>query len=184
MLHLKSGQLRVLGAFLKANIAFLADEKLVCIEIYEYLKTINLEFLVGFWILAATGCRWSELKKLNYKSVDESGALYIKGSKGSNDRLNKCFPSSTQDFLKSIKFESDFLFGFYSVYHFASIDLKYKIQTTGIAKINKSLHIFRHCKVNTLLLQGFTIEEIQKHLGHQDSGSTHNYLKTVKITVI
>lgn len=180
---LKGGQLRTLGSFLKANLSYLAEEKLVSIEVFRFLDSQVFEFLPAFWILSATGCRWSELKKININDIQETGSIYVHGTKGSKDRLIKCFPSTILSFLKSIKFAGNFLFGFYSVYSFASTNLRYQIKATGIAKINKSLHLFRHCKVNTLLDLGVSPEQIQNFLGHKDLGSTQNYFKTVKVTV-
>lgn len=129
-----------------------------------------------FLFLLDSGCRVSEALGITLKQLTPIGTVKIKGSKGSEDRLvNTMFSRSY--FIacyndKRTPFSDTNYMSFYRCL------VKYGVGARFGTNDKMSVtHYFRHIRTLMGLEAGFSLEDMQRYLGHKNIKSTQSYAK-------
>lgn len=135
-------------------------------------------------VLYSTGCRVTELVNMKFEDMDATGdsiRIVGKGKKHNTVYLNDAAKLSLDDYLKSRKGESEYLFiSEYKPYKQLSTRSVEQF-FSGIAKqlgFKLTPHILRHTSATLALQSGMPITQVQKMLGHASVNTTQIYAET------
>lgn len=138
-------------------------------------------------ILYSTGCRVTELERLNISDVDfekKEVILFGKGDKHRTSYLNAKAEVALKDYLYSRKDNNPALFVYerrpYLRFKKSGIEsmIKKMIKRTSGINVHVTPHIFRHTTATTALDRGMNIVEVSKLLGHARIETTMEYITT------
>lgn len=137
-------------------------------------------------VLFSTGCRVNELVNIKLSDIDfETKSIHIigKGSKHNTVYLNDIAYLSIQEYIKTRKGDSEYLFTG-SKYPYGKLAVR-SVQKI-IGKYKKPLgcelspHIIRHTTATLSLQAGMPITQVQKILGHASVSTTQIYAETLQ----
>lgn len=140
----------------------------------DYLISINKKTKTGFQkylilrLLFETGIRSSELLWITKTNI-QGNRIKIKG-KGNKERyvfISKWLESELQEYLRSIKTEKIFNFGYKNLYA--------KIQRLDENRTLKP-HMFRHGFAKYCFSKGISIYDISLSMGHSNIDTTSKYI--------
>lgn len=164
-----------------------AHSHIPCVDVGQYNeRDLSLEFInmaltrysiieaIMIDLLLSNGCRISEALSVESSNILDSKTVWVKGSKGSCDRiLHLCYTSFPFEFIRGntgrLFFGRD-RFYFYRV--FKNLGINERI--TG--NRNRAVtHLPRHMFVDSVRTAGMESEMIAKNLGHKSVKSTKWY---------
>lgn len=138
-------------------------------------------------VLYSTGCRVTELERLNISDVNfetKEVMLFGKGSKHRTSYLNAKAEVALKDYLSSRTDDNPALFVYdrkpYGRLKKSGIEFlirKMMKRTSGITT-HVTPHIFRHTTATTALDRGMSIVDVSKLLGHTRIETTMEYITT------
>lgn len=138
-------------------------------------------------MLYSTGCRVTELERLNISDVNfdtKEVILFGKGDKHRTSYINAKAEVALKDYLSTRTDDNPALFVYdrkpYSRLKKSGIELiirKLSDRTNGIT-IHVTPHIFRHTTATTSLDRGMNIVDVSKLLGHSRIETTMEYITT------
>ena len=138
-------------------------------------------------VLYSTGCRVTELERLNISDVNfetKEVMLFGKGSKHRTSYLNAKAEVALKDYLSSRTDDNPALFAYdrkpYGRLKKSGIEFlirKMMKRTSGITT-HVTPHIFRHTTATTALDRGMSIVDVSKLLGHTRIETAMEYITT------
>lgn len=138
-------------------------------------------------VLYSTGCRVTELERLNISDVNfetKEIVLFGKGDKHRISYLNAKAEVSLKDYLNERTDNNPALFVYdrkpYSRFKKSGIELmirKIMERTSGVTT-HVTPHIFRHTTATTAIDRGMSIVDVSKLLGHTRIETTMEYITT------
>lgn len=138
-------------------------------------------------MLYSTGCRVTELERLNISDINfetKEVTLFGKGSKHRTSYLNAKAEVSLKDYLNSRTDDNPALFVYerkpYGRLKKAGIEFmirKMMERTSGVTT-HVTPHIFRHTTATTALDRGMSIVDVSRLLGHTRVETTMEYITT------
>lgn len=138
-------------------------------------------------MLYSTGCRVTELERLNISDVNfetKEVTLFGKGSKHRTSYLNAKAEVALKDYLSSRTDDNPALFVYdrkpYGRLKKAGIEFiirKMMERTSGVTT-HVTPHIFRHTTATTALDRGMSIVDVSRLLGHTRVETTMEYITT------
>ena len=138
-------------------------------------------------MLYSTGCRVTELERLNISDVNfetKEVLLFGKGDKHRISYLNAKAEVALKDYLKERTDENPALFVYshkpYNRLKKSGIEFVIKkiMSRTSDVTTHITPHIFRHTTATTALDRGMSIVEVSKLLGHRKLETTMEYITT------
>ncbi|MDW4354633.1 tyrosine-type recombinase/integrase [Staphylococcus saprophyticus] len=142
-------------------------------DLKEFSKSKNeLSYLV-IYILIATGARFGEVQKLEYKHIDElNSTIHLPGTKTeSSDRIIT-IPKNDMKHIINVLNERPTAIGGH-LFNTGVTLITNKAVTNTLKKFllesgagNYTLHSLRHTHASMLLSKGFSIQYVSKRLGH------------------
>lgn len=125
-------------------------------------------------LLAFSGCRISEVLRIEPYDIGQMGHITIKGLKGSNDRI--IVPVVSISYWRKKMMGLLPLENVYSRYYFYRRFKQFGIYSQFDKKKHKSItHYFRHNLVDTMRQDDVKGENITKYLGHKNKSTTERY---------
>lgn len=138
-------------------------------------------------MLYSTGCRVTELERLNISDVNfdtKEVILFGKGNKHRTSYLNAKAELALREYLSERKDDNEALFVYskkpYSRLKKSGIEAiikKIAQRTTGVST-HITPHIFRHTTATTAIDRGMNIVDVSKLLGHERIETTMEYITT------
>lgn len=138
-------------------------------------------------MLYSTGCRVTELERLDISDINfetKEVTLFGKGSKHRISYLNARAEVALQDYLKTREDNNPALFVYERKPHgrlkksgIESIIRKMMERTSGVTT-HVTPHVFRHTTATTALDRGMNIVDVSKMLGHRRLDTTMEYITT------
>lgn len=138
-------------------------------------------------VLYSTGCRVTELERLNISDINfetKEVTLFGKGSKHRTSYLNAKAEVALNDYLNSRTDDNPALFVYERKPHDrlkkAGIEFmirKMMERTSGVTT-HVTPHIFRHTTATTALDRGMSIVDVSRLLGHTRVETTMEYITT------
>lgn len=138
-------------------------------------------------MLYSTGCRVTELERLNISDVNfetKEVFLFGKGDKHRTSYLNAKAEVALKDYLNERSDENLALFVYdrkpHSRLKKSGIELIVKkiLERTSDVSTHVTPHVFRHTTATTALDRGMNIVDVSKLLGHQKVETTMEYITT------
>lgn len=138
-------------------------------------------------MLYSTGCRVTELERLNISDVNfetKEVLLFGKGDKHRISYLNAKAEVALKDYLKDRTDENPALFVYshrpYNRLKKSGIEFVIKkiMSRTSDVTTHVTPHIFRHTTATTALDRGMSVVEVSKLLGHRKLETTMEYITT------
>lgn len=139
-------------------------------------------------MLYSTGCRVSELARLNLDDINfetKEVKLFGKGNKHRTSYLNAKAEIALREYLKGRKGDADAVFvsnrapyGRIGKCAIEKIVRDIMGRTGGAIKKNVTPHVFRHTTATVAVNNGMAITEVSKLLGHERVDTTMIYAKT------
>lgn len=138
-------------------------------------------------MLYSTGCRVTELERLNISDVDfetKEVTLFGKGDKHRTSYLNARAEVALQDYLNTRDDSNPALFVYERKPHsrlkksgIESIVRKMMERTSGVTT-HVTPHVFRHTTATTALDRGMNVVDVSRLLGHRRLDTTMEYITT------
>lgn len=138
-------------------------------------------------MLYSTGCRVTELERLNILDINfdtKEVMLFGKGNKHRTSYLNAKAELALREYLSERKDDNEALFVYskkpYSRLKKSGIEAiikKIAQRTTGVST-HITPHIFRHTTATTAIDRGINIVDVSKLLGHERIETTMEYITT------
>ena len=138
-------------------------------------------------MLYSTGCRVTELERLDISDINfetKEVTLFGKGSKHRVSYLNARAEVALQDYLKTREDNNPALFVYERKPHgrlkksgIECIIRKMMERTSGVTT-HVTPHVFRHTTATTALDRGMNIVDVSKMLGHRRLDTTMEYITT------
>lgn len=138
-------------------------------------------------MLYSTGCRVTELERLNISDVNfetKEVFLFGKGDKHRTSYLNAKAEVALKDYLNERSDENPALFVYdrkpHSRLKKSGIELIVKkiLERTSDVSTHVTPHVFRHTTATTALDRGMNIVDVSKLLGHRKVETTMEYITT------
>ena len=138
-------------------------------------------------MLYSTGCRVSELERLNIEDVNfelKEVYLYGKGDKHRTSYLNAKAEVALKDYLNTRTDDNPALFVYerkpYNRFKKSGIELMIRkiMERTSDVSIHVTPHVFRHTTASVALDRGMNIVDVSKLLGHAKVETTMEYITT------
>ena len=138
-------------------------------------------------VLYSTGCRVTELERLNISDVNfetKEIMLFGKGNKHRISYLNAKAEVALKDYLNDRKDDNTALFVYdrkpYGRFKKSGIELMIRkiMQRTSGVSTHVTPHVFRHTTASTALDRGMNIVDVSKLLGHNRVETTMEYITT------
>lgn len=138
-------------------------------------------------MLYSTGCRVTELERLNISDVNfetKEVFLFGKGDKHRTSYLNAKAEVALKDYLNERNDKNPSLFVYdrepHSRLKKSGIELIVKkiLERTSDVSTHVTPHVFRHTTATTALDRGMNIVDVSKLLGHQKVETTMEYITT------
>lgn len=138
-------------------------------------------------MLYSTGCRVTELERLNISDVNfetKEVFLFGKGDKHRTSYLNAKAEIALKDYLNERSDENPALFVYdrkpHSRLKKSGIELIVKkiLERTSDVSTHVTPHVFRHTTATTALDRGMNIVDVSKLLGHRKVETTMEYITT------
>ena len=138
-------------------------------------------------VLYSTGCRVTELERLNISDVNfetKEIVLFGKGDKHRISYLNAKAEVSLKDYLNERTDSNPALFVYdrkpYSRFKKSGIELMIRkiVERTSGVTTHVTPHIFRHTTATTAIDRGMSIVDVSKLLGHTRIETTMEYITT------
>lgn len=138
-------------------------------------------------ILYSTGCRVTELERLNRSDVNfdtKEITLFGKGNKHRVSYLNAKAEVTLRDYLNERTDDNPALFVYerkpYSRFKKSGIELMIKkiMKRTSNVSTHVTPHIFRHTMCSISIERGMNIVDVSKLLGHENIETTMTYIST------
>lgn len=131
-------------------------------------------------LLYTNGLRISEVLQIHSNNIDARGNVFIKGLKGSNDRLAQVTYMRTQ--LLSLRSAGCHLFEYSSRFYYYRLFKKLGLYITyGKNENNAVTHSLRHAYIYSVQSLANNINSTASIVGHKNSKSTvHYYSKDLK----
>ena len=151
-------------------------------RLFEAIKSYPVESFRGVFIFLSTGRRVQEVLSLRWSDLNIEEGYYIIRKENSKVSKEQIYPL-TIELLEALPGERD------SEWIFHAVNDKSKPLNIGtlrrhwnnllkMAKIKRlRMHDLRHILGNTLVSQGFTLEDVKALLGHTDIKTTQRYAK-------
>lgn len=163
-------------------------EKEQQIKLLEACKASEWKgFYIVIYLLLITGSRKSEITRLRWENVDlKQGIITLVKTKNGSDHAVK-LPQSAITLLKEWKISqplSNWVFQHRTDPRRPMVHIEYHWnKAKKLAKMPKELrvHDLRHTAASTMLLDGFSLEEIQSTLNHKTLSMTLRYAKALNI---
>lgn len=136
-------------------------------------------------VLYSTGCRVTELERLNISDVNfetKEIMLFGKGNKHRISYLNAKAEVALKDYLSDRTDDNPALFVYnrkpYSRFKKSGIELMIRkiMERTSDVSTHVTPHTFRHTTASTALERGMNIVDVSKLLGHEKIESTLTYI--------
>ena len=136
-------------------------------------------------VLYSTGCRVTELERLNISDVNfetKEIMLFGKGNKHRISYLNAKAEVALKDYLSERTDDNPALFVYnrkpYSRFKKSGIELMIRkiMERTSDVSTHVTPHTFRHTTASTALERGMNIVDVSKLLGHEKIESTLTYI--------
>ena len=138
-------------------------------------------------VLYSTGCRVSELERLNISDVNfelKEVYLYGKGDKHRTSYLNAKAEVALKDYLDTRTDDNPALFVYerrpYSRFKKSGIELMIRkiMERTSNVSTHVTPHVFRHTTASVAIDRGMNIVDVSKLLGHNRVETTMEYITT------
>ena len=144
----------------------------------------NIKRAIIYRVAANTGLRSQELEDLKWSDLNfDTKILTVRSGKGAQSRtvgLNKSAYESLDAYSRAATTESVFGRFKYGKYALAINDwVRFDVKKAGINNPDFKFHGFRHSFATALLLNGATLMEVSKLLGHSSISITEIYLHHV-----
>ena len=133
-------------------------------------------------LLYTNGLRISEVLQLKSSDIDARGNVFVKGLKGSNDRLCQCTYMKSE--LLYLRSTNSHLFSYTNRFYYYRLFKKLGLYIVYDSNENKAVtHSLRHSYIYSLQNITNNIESTAQIVGHKNSKSTtHYYSKAAILT--
>lgn len=155
----------------------------ISITVHNLLSDVNsgltqLE-LALIELLFLNGLRVSEVLQINARNITGNGNIFVKGLKGSSNRL--VTPSKYMSFWVDFRKNKLSIPAYINRFYLYRLFIKKGLYIIPAGHSKKMVtHSFRHQFVYNLLNSGQTIAEIQRFMGHKSINSTIHYVSKIK----
>lgn len=145
----------------------------------ERKKNERKDMIAIVGLMAESGCRVSEILRINHSDISVAGHVKIRGLKGSSNRI--IYSSIALQYLlecKKLQTNPFMYINRLDVYRwcknngfYAYIEGNNKVAVT---------HSFRHLYIQSLQQIDAELETVSKHVGHKSIKTTEHYAKSTK----
>lgn len=126
-----------------------------------------------------SGLRVSELLRITFRDINEFGYIFVKGLKGSSDRI----VISSDNLLYWLNLRArkiEFPVSINRFYYYRLLKRIGIIELLSTHQHSSVTHLLRYFVVYRMLSGGGSIEAVQHYLGHKSVNSTIHYLNQLK----